>query len=91
MITINEELAPINFSAKLNRFWELSGEKINLIEKDYDESKGSPVFTIEGNILQGAGLNGRRVSNTVLPFSSMTLRKKKIVRHRKSQNAYKNG
>jgi len=48
MITINEELAPANFTAKLNRFWGLSGEKINLIEKEYDESKGSPVFTIKG-------------------------------------------
>ncbi|HPJ60151.1 MAG TPA: glycoside hydrolase family 88 protein [Bacteroidales bacterium] len=32
----------------LIRFWELSGQKIELIEKSYDESKGSPVFTSGG-------------------------------------------
>jgi unsaturated chondroitin disaccharide hydrolase len=48
MITINTELKPSQFSGKLKKFWELSGQKIKLIEKDYDESKGSPVFTING-------------------------------------------
>ncbi len=48
MITINEGLAPKDFSNKLERFWQLSREKINTIEKEYDETKGSPVFTIEG-------------------------------------------
>jgi hypothetical protein len=32
----------------LERFWELSGQKIDLIEKEYDSSQGSPVFTIDG-------------------------------------------
>jgi len=48
MIHINAELQPGHLSQKLNRFWELSGEKINLIEKQYDVSKGSPVFTVAG-------------------------------------------
>ncbi len=48
MIKINSELKPAHLSHKLNRFWELSGEKINLIEKHYDVSKGSPVFTVAG-------------------------------------------
>jgi len=49
MIKINHELKPADFSEKLKRFWQLSEEKIHLIEKHYDESKGSPVFTISGN------------------------------------------
>lgn len=45
---VNLELTPTDLSHKLLRFWKLSGEKINLIEKNYDVSKGSPVFTIDG-------------------------------------------
>jgi len=48
MIKINSDLQPSHLSKKLSRFWNLSGEKINLIEKEYDVSKGSPVFTIDG-------------------------------------------
>jgi unsaturated chondroitin disaccharide hydrolase len=48
MILINHELKPADLSAKLNRFWQLSDQKIHLIESQYDESKGSPVFTVEG-------------------------------------------
>lgn len=48
MIKISETLAPANFNNKLSYFWQLSGKKIKLIEKNYDESKGSPVFTVEG-------------------------------------------
>ncbi len=48
MIKINSELKPAHFSQKLSRFWDLSGKKINLIEKNYDVTKGSPVFTVVG-------------------------------------------
>lgn len=48
MIKINTDLQPSDLTNKLQRFWELSGEKIHLIEKHYDGSKGSPVFTING-------------------------------------------
>jgi unsaturated chondroitin disaccharide hydrolase len=48
MIKINLTLRPSDLVAKLKRFWQLSGEKINLIENNYDVSKGSPVFTSEG-------------------------------------------
>ncbi len=48
MITINKEIKPSGLTSKLERFWALSGEKINLIEKNYDTSKGSPVFTVAG-------------------------------------------
>jgi unsaturated chondroitin disaccharide hydrolase len=49
MIKINLALRPEDLAGKLKRFWELSGEKIALIEKKYDASKGSPVFTVKGN------------------------------------------
>src|SRR5450432_2424139 len=48
MIKINLTLKPSDLGAKLKRFWQLSGEKINLIENNYDVSKGSPVFTSQG-------------------------------------------
>ncbi len=48
MIKIDKQLKPSDFSAKLKQFWELSDQKIYLIEKHYDESHGSPVFTVDG-------------------------------------------
>ncbi|MEO6329882.1 MAG: glycosyl hydrolase [Ginsengibacter sp.] len=48
MIKINQGLKPSDLNAKLKKFWELSDQKIKLIEKNYDDSKGSPVFTIKG-------------------------------------------
>ena len=48
MIKIDQTIKPECLSDKLDRFWELSGKKIHMIEKHYDESKGSPVFTING-------------------------------------------
>ncbi|MFN8344939.1 MAG: glycosyl hydrolase [Spirosomataceae bacterium] len=48
MIQINPTLTPSDLSAKLQRFWELSAQKIRLIEQHYDVSKGSPVFTVQG-------------------------------------------
>jgi unsaturated chondroitin disaccharide hydrolase len=49
MIKINTGLKPSDLSGKLEKFWQLSAEKIQLIEKNYDTSKGSPVFTIKGH------------------------------------------
>ncbi|GAB3881858.1 glycoside hydrolase family 88 protein [Spirosoma agri] len=45
---INNSLQPIDLSAKLDQFWALSGQKIQLINQQYDLSKGSPVFTVQG-------------------------------------------
>jgi hypothetical protein len=45
---INLNLRPQDLSAKLGRFWEISAQKIRLIERRYDPSQGSPVFTIQG-------------------------------------------
>jgi hypothetical protein len=48
MIKINFSLEAGDLARSLEKFWMLSGEKIRLIEKNYDASKGSPVFTIDG-------------------------------------------
>jgi len=48
MIEINLALKPADFTSRLQKFWELSGEKIRMIEKQYDERQGSPVFTVSG-------------------------------------------
>ena len=48
MIQINHTLTTADLSAKLVRFWELSGQKIRLIDEQYDTTKGSPVFTVQG-------------------------------------------
>ncbi len=48
MINIDYNLNPESLEKKLQLFWELSGEKIKTIDKNYDASRGSPVFTIDG-------------------------------------------
>ncbi len=48
MIQVNNTLKPENLKKKLSLFWELSGEKIKNIDKNYDTQKGSPVFTVNG-------------------------------------------
>jgi len=49
MIKINSDLKPADINHKLKRFWELSAQKIYLIAKNYDDTKGSPVFTVKGH------------------------------------------
>jgi unsaturated chondroitin disaccharide hydrolase len=48
MIVINYSLQASNLLSKLTSFWQLSSSKIRLIDKKYDVSKGSPVFTVKG-------------------------------------------
>jgi unsaturated chondroitin disaccharide hydrolase len=48
MIKTDQKLKAGNLTGKLDRFWHLSDEKIHLIESQYDESKGSPVCTVNG-------------------------------------------
>jgi hypothetical protein len=45
---IKNDLTAADLQPKLDQLWKLSGEKINLINKEYDPAKGSPVFTVEG-------------------------------------------
>jgi len=48
MIDIDYNPEPVDFLDKLDKFWDLSGQKIRLIETYYNEAQGSPVFTVEG-------------------------------------------
>ncbi|MEP7231169.1 MAG: glycosyl hydrolase [Ginsengibacter sp.] len=48
---INSSLNPSDLDSKLKRFWQLSEKKIDLLEKKYDDKKGSPVFTVEGKYI----------------------------------------
>ena len=48
MIKLTNGLTPDKLDKKLTRFWELSAQKIRLIRKHFDESKGSPVYTAGG-------------------------------------------
>jgi unsaturated chondroitin disaccharide hydrolase len=48
MIQINPTLTPADLATKLQRFWELSAQKIRSIEQNYDVANGSPVFTVKG-------------------------------------------
>lgn len=45
---INSEIQPADLAEKLRRFWQISSDKIQQIEKHCDPSKGSPVFTVQG-------------------------------------------
>ncbi len=45
---IDYKIKPADLKEQLNRFWDLSAQKIQNIERYYDESQGSPVFTIAG-------------------------------------------
>lgn len=48
MINTNKVLKVKDLENQLQHFWQLSGEKINLIDKNYDLLKGTPVYTVEG-------------------------------------------
>jgi unsaturated chondroitin disaccharide hydrolase len=48
MINIDYEISADDLGNSIKKFWEVSGKKISNIEKQYDASKGSPVFTVKG-------------------------------------------
>jgi hypothetical protein len=45
---IKETLKPKDLESQLERFWQVSGEKIKRIAEEYDTAKGSPVYTWAG-------------------------------------------
>ncbi|SIN71891.1 glycoside hydrolase family 88 protein [Algoriphagus halophilus] len=45
---LDSEIQIQDLKAPLEKFWKLSGEKIELIEKSFDPAKGAPVFTEKG-------------------------------------------
>ena len=48
MIQINPSLTPADLTSKLDQFFALAKTKITTLDREYDESKGSPVFTTAG-------------------------------------------
>lgn len=48
MIKIDQKLKPADLKRKIDRFWEVSAAKLDLIDAEYDASQGSPVFTVAG-------------------------------------------
>lgn len=47
-MNITNDLNLKDLEQSLSRFWELSGQKIQLIRSEYDTTQGSPVFTEDG-------------------------------------------
>ncbi|MCC5838888.1 MAG: glycosyl hydrolase [Opitutales bacterium] len=45
---LNNPIDPASLRPLIEKFWQLSGAKILRIEKEYDRSKGTPVFTVDG-------------------------------------------
>ena len=45
---IDNQLKVEHLEKSLDQFWDLSGQKILAIEKQYDGKAGTPVFTVEG-------------------------------------------
>ena len=45
---VDQTLAHASLAPALDRFWRLSGDKIDLILREYDPARGSPVFTVGG-------------------------------------------
>ena len=45
---IDMDIKPTSLLTDLERFWAVSGQKINNLNKNYDPANGSPVFTVEG-------------------------------------------
>lgn len=44
--------SPATLKSLLGRFWRVSGEKLALMERDYDWHAGSPVFSVQGRYTQ---------------------------------------
>src|SRR3954470_13928545 len=45
---IDQPLAPSDLAKPLDRVFELAGQKARLIDRTWDPSRGTPVFTVEG-------------------------------------------
>ena len=49
MIDLSNPISPQSLAGKLDKFWQLSADKIHLLQDRFDQSKGAPVYTVEGN------------------------------------------
>lgn len=74
MIRIDFNLKPGDLSGQLQRFWELSGDKIRTIEREYELGKGTPVFTVEGKYTTRGWTEwtqGFQFGSSILQFDAM--------------------
>ena len=72
-MVINNDLNPQDLRPKLDRFWQLSGEKVRLIRDNYDNSQGSPVFTEAGQYTTRGWTEwteGFRTGSAILQFDA---------------------
>ncbi len=70
---IEFNLKTTDLAESLENLWSLSGEKIRLIERDYDNSSGSPVFTVEGKYTTRGWTEwtqGFQVGSSILQFDA---------------------
>jgi len=73
MIKSNEKLKPGSLKNRIENFWNLSGEKILKIEKEFDTSKGSPVFTVKGKYTTRGWTEwtqGFRIGSAIMQFEA---------------------
>lgn len=48
MLKINDSLKPADLQSDIARMWQLSAQKIDSIENNWNAEKGAPVFTVQG-------------------------------------------
>lgn len=48
MINVNTDLSPGALLPKLDEFFSMAGDKIRLLDSEWDSAKGSPVITVNG-------------------------------------------
>lgn len=48
MIDLSQSIHPSDLAGRIDRFWELSAEKIRSVDRHFDPSRGAPVFTVDG-------------------------------------------
>ncbi|MGP8219593.1 MAG: hypothetical protein ACLQPI_09125, partial [Limisphaerales bacterium] len=70
---IDQQIQPANLTRKINRLWELSGQKIHSIERQYNPANGSPVFTVRGRYTARGWTDwtqGFKVGSALLQFDA---------------------
>jgi len=70
---IDYNIKPEDLKGKLDRFWNLSGEKILRIESEYNQDLGAPVFTMNGKYTSRGWTEwtqGFQVGSAILQFDA---------------------
>lgn len=75
MIKTDIHLTPQDLKSDLNRFWDLSAQKIHSIEKTFNNSQGSPVYTEKGQYITKGWTEwtqGFQYGSAILQFDATT-------------------